>query len=100
MGSHLDVQTLLYVLEDLDKVRARYIDPEALDKMAISELEFAVSPHDLLYNLIEVKRAKRAVQLGMFGQPRYRDMKIELVSDQNQGCLHHMINSPFWIPSA
>lgn len=63
------------MLEDLYKVRARYIEPEALDKMAIPELDFAVSPNDLLYNVIEIKRAKRAMEVGMIGQPKYRDMR-------------------------
>lgn len=77
----MDKKTQLYVLEDISKVRARFIDPEGLDKLEIPELEFAVSPHDLLHNVIEVKRAKRAAEWSNIGQPRHRDIRIDEVSE-------------------
>lgn len=76
-----DKETQLHVLRYLYRVRSRKIDPEALDQIEIPEVDFAVSSNDLLYNVIEVKRARRAIDLGNFDQPRHRDQRSEVVSD-------------------
>lgn len=77
----LDKKTKLYVLEYLYKVRAQNIDPEGLDRLEIPELAFAVSPHDLLHNVIEVKRARRAFELSIMDRSNDRDLGLSFVSE-------------------
>lgn len=81
MNDLWDKKTQLHVLEYVYRVRARYIDPEALDKLEIPELHFTVSPNDILHNVIEVRRAKRAAELNLMGRPPSRDMRLNLVSE-------------------
>lgn len=74
-------ETRIYVLEFLLRSRARAIDPETLDKIDNTEHDFVVSPYDLLYNLIEVRRAKRAAELSLITRPLDRDIKLHEVGE-------------------
>lgn len=81
MDNHWDKKTQLRVIEDLYKVRIRHVDPEAMENFEVSELDFVVSSTDLLHNLIEVRRAKRAHHLAMMGHPSNKNMRIDKVSE-------------------
>lgn len=77
-----DTSSLIYVIEYLLIVRARGFYPEALDSYMTTEHKMAVSPDDLMKNIIEVKRAKRAKHLAQMGYPFHRNVDVqELVSD-------------------
>lgn len=76
----MDLKTRVRVLKSLVRVRVRGVYSESLDNFEISELQFAVSPHDLVHNIVEVKRSKRALNLARVGFPFHRNVSYDAVS--------------------
>ena len=75
----MDAATQVYVIDYLMAVQPRQLHPEALDRFETSEFAFRVSPYDLLHNLIEIKRAKRAEILSRIGYPHHQNVSRDWV---------------------
>lgn len=66
---HIDPETELHLLSKLMDFEAQTIYPKSLDQHTTTELKFEISPNDLLYNIIEVRRATRGMHLAQIGYP-------------------------------
>lgn len=77
----MTTQTKMYVIWYSQNLRTRGLYSKALDGFDTVEFKFSVSPNDFVQNIIEVKRARRAIKLAQAGFPNYRDMQRDLVSD-------------------
>lgn len=71
----------LLMLNELLEYEARTVYPQSLDMSTTTELKFEVSSTDLLYNLIEISRANRALLLAHFGYSSDNNLEWTPVSD-------------------
>ncbi|XP_018494336.1 uncharacterized protein LOC108863996 [Galendromus occidentalis] len=92
----MDMRTRVQIIEALVRVRARGLYPESLDRFEISELGFALSPYDMVHNIIEVRRSKRSLQLAAVGFPFHRNMNL----DAPIGFIYYAATADVYLPAS
>ena len=92
--TELDMKTKVPLISYLASIQGRGFDLKRLSFHEIAEQKFTTSATDLAYNLIGIRRARRAERLAHIGYPLHRNLSVFYpVSDSKFGEVLRMYDS-------